>query len=97
MPLSKPQSVLVELSVSGGSNDEVIRGFQDVLRMLPPDFRIAIIDAYESSSVLFILSMPWQTFLRFENAIKLHIIGVVSETSLLPGKLRILRKLLIIF
>ncbi|OXV11048.1 hypothetical protein Egran_01191 [Elaphomyces granulatus] len=83
-PLSKPQSVLVELSVSGGPNDEVFRGFQEVIRTLPPDFRITIVDAYESSSVLFILRMSWKTFLRFENVIELHVIGVVTGTSLLP-------------
>ncbi|KAN0078501.1 hypothetical protein V8E54_005014 [Elaphomyces granulatus] len=60
-PLSKPQSVLVELSVSG----EPSRGFQEVVRTLPPDFRITIIDACE-------------------NVIELHVIGVVTGTSLLP-------------
>lgn len=70
---------------SGGSNDEVLWGFQELIGMLPSNFRVTIIDTYESSSVLFILKlrMSWETFLRFENVIELHIIGVVIGTSLI--------------
>ena len=91
-PLSKPQNVLVELSVSGGSNDEVFRGFQELIRTLPPNFHVTIIDAYESSLVQFILRMSWETFFRFKNAIELKVIGTVAGTSLLHSKLRILKK-----
>lgn len=76
------QSVLMELSVSGDSNDEILAGFQEIVKNLPPNFRVSIVDAYKSSSVLFILRGSWETFLRFSNVIDLRFIGEVTGPSL---------------
>ena len=76
------ESVLVELSIAGHPM-QIIRQFKDVIMSLPAQFRVEIIDAYESSSVLFILRMTQPTYLRLSSTVDFHLIGKVVGPSLI--------------
>ncbi|KAJ9483044.1 hypothetical protein VN97_g10378 [Penicillium thymicola] len=55
-PIAIPfkESVLVELSIAGLPT-EILQQFEDIIASIPAQFRVEIIDAYESTSVLFLL------------------------------------------
>lgn len=78
------QSVLVELSVSG-TPTQILQQMKDTLGSLPAEFRVTIVDAYESNSAMLILRMSWYTYARLSSAVDFHYIGPVVGPSLLEA------------
>jgi hypothetical protein len=81
-PAATTESVLVELSIAG-SPAQILQQFKDVIASFPAQFRVEIIDAYESTSVLFLLRMSRPTYLRLSSTVDFRFIGKIDGPSLI--------------
>lgn len=83
---SSQYQLLVKLSVGGeqGEDDEeVAERFRGTLQSLPSQYKVEIVNAYESTSVLFILKMSYFTFSRLSSTTALDVIGPIRGQPLL--------------
>jgi hypothetical protein len=81
-PAATTQSVLVELSIAG-SPAQILEEFKDVIASLPAQFRVEIVDAYESTSILFLLRMSQPAHLRLSSTLDFRFIGRIHGASLI--------------
>lgn len=84
-PTPTLRNVLIELSLPG-EPDKVFEEFKATLVSLPSQFGVTIVDAYASTSVLFLLRMNWSTYYRLSATMDLHVIGAIDGPSLLTSR-----------
>ncbi|KAJ5130560.1 uncharacterized protein N7515_006599 [Penicillium bovifimosum] len=81
-PETTTQSILVELSIAG-TPAQILEEFKDVIASLPGQFRVGIVDVYQSTSVLFLLRMSQLAHLRLSSTLDFRIIGKIYGQSLM--------------
>ncbi|KAJ5130567.1 uncharacterized protein N7515_006606 [Penicillium bovifimosum] len=89
-PEATTQSILVELSIAG-TPAQILEEFKDIVASLPAQFRVEIVDAYESTSVLFLLRMSQPAHLRLSSTLDFRTIEKIYGASLMrPASLPVL-------
>ncbi|KAJ5550101.1 hypothetical protein N7535_001957 [Penicillium sp. DV-2018c] len=81
-PEATTQCILVELSIAG-SPAQILEEFKDIIASLPAQFPVEIVDAYQSTSVLFLLRMSQPAHLRLSSTLDFRIIGRIHGASLI--------------
>jgi hypothetical protein len=78
--------VLVKLTVDGQSH-EALREMHEAIRVLPAEFKVSIVEAFQTDrSALILLRMTWEAWARIDAAVPLDIVGTVIGPSLLQEK-----------
>ena len=75
------QEVLVKLSVAGPTK-EAFDKFKDTLASLPSEFKVEIVDAFQSRSVAFLLRMTWLTYSRLSSVVDFKFVDAIVGPSL---------------
>lgn len=83
---SSEYQLLVKLSVERVRDEDseaVATKLQNIFERFPSQYKVEIVSAYESTSVLFVLKMSYFVFSRFSSTTTLDVIGPVRGLPLL--------------
>ncbi|KAK9366732.1 hypothetical protein V1509DRAFT_596728 [Lipomyces kononenkoae] len=83
---STATNVLFKLSLAGEPTD-VLSEFVALIKTIPPEFKVTLENAYESTSVVFLCRASWATFARLRSTLDCVFIAAVKGASLVPGKI----------
>ncbi|KAK9368087.1 hypothetical protein V1509DRAFT_664631 [Lipomyces kononenkoae] len=83
---SSATKVLFKLSLAGEPT-EVVSEFVALITTIPPEFKVTLENAYESTSVVFLCRASWATFARLRSTLDCVFIAAVKGASLVPGKI----------
>ncbi|KAK9321900.1 hypothetical protein V1517DRAFT_308453 [Lipomyces orientalis] len=86
-PSSNETNVLFKISLTGGPCDVILNDFLQLLKTIPPEFKVTLEEAYESTSVVFVCRASWETFARLRSTLDCAFVASVKGPSLVHGKM----------